>query len=55
MITKYGADEIGSYSNFITYVKANKLNPKLSSLSGHPRVESLPGKQAQVDWKEDIR
>jgi len=22
---------------------------------GHPRFETAPGKQAQVDWKEDIR
>ena len=55
MVSKYGADEIGSYSNFITYVKANKLKPKASSSTGHPRVELLPGEQAQVDWKEDIR
>ena len=55
MVSKYGADEIGSYSNFITYVKANKSNPKSSSSSWHPRVESLPGEQAQVDWNEDIR
>lgn len=23
-------------------------------LKGHPRFETMPGKQAQVDWKEDI-
>lgn len=55
MVFKYGKDEIGSYSNFINYIKKNKLKPKSTKSSGHPRVETLPGVQAQVDWKEDIK
>ncbi|MGL5253916.1 MAG: IS21 family transposase, partial [Brevinema sp.] len=53
MVNKYGIDTIGTYSNFIAYVKKHKLKPKSSS-KGHPRNETLPGVQAQVDWKEDI-
>lgn len=53
MVTKYGIDEIGSYSNFIAFVKKNKLKPN-SKVTGHPRVETLAGEQAQVDWKEEI-
>ena len=53
MVSKYGIDKIGSYSNFITYVKKNKLVSKTNK-SGHARFETKPGKQGQVDWKEDI-
>ncbi len=53
MVKKYGIEKIGCYTNFIVYVKKHKLKPK-SKLQGHPRVETLPGVQAQVDWKEDI-
>lgn len=44
---------IGTYSNFSKYVKANGLRPQ-KTLKGHPRFETMPGKQAQVDWKEYI-
>ena len=53
MVGKYGIDIIGTYSNFMTYVKKNKLVPKKSNTS-HPRYETIAGKQGQVDWKEDI-
>lgn len=53
MVKKYGIKTIGSYTNFMTYVKKHKLKPD-SKPKGHPRVETLPGVQAQVDWKEDI-
>lgn len=53
MVKKYGADTIGCYTNFIAYIKKHKLKPKSKS-QGHPRVETLPGKQAQVDWKEAV-
>ncbi len=53
MIKKYGIANIGSYTNFIAYVKKHKLKDGNKS-EGHPRVETLPGVQAQVDWKEDI-
>ena len=44
---------IGTYSNFIKYIKSKGLKPKKSE-AGHPRFETEPGIQAQVDWKEDI-
>lgn len=53
MVKKYGIEIIGSYTNFMAYVKNHKLKPSNKS-TGHPRVETLPGLQAQVDWKEDI-
>lgn len=45
--------DIGCYSNFHRYVIQHNLLPKQSS-KGHPRFETPPGKQAQVDWKEDM-
>lgn len=53
MIDTYGYDSIGSYSNFITYIRKNKLFPK-DVTKGHPRFDTPVGKQGQVDWKEDI-
>lgn len=44
---------IGTYSNFIKYIKSKGLKPKKSE-AGHPRFETEPGIQDQVDWKEDI-
>lgn len=46
--------EIGGYSNFLKYAKSRKLAPT-QSCSGHPRFETPPGYQAQVDWKEDLK
>lgn len=46
--------EVGSYSNFSKYIKQKGLKPKEKSV-GHPRFETLPGTQAQVDWKENIK
>jgi len=50
----YDKDVIGTYSNFHKYVVRHKLlinkQPKKTV-----RFETLPGKQAQVDWKEDMR
>ena len=45
--------DIATYSNFNKYVKAKELKPKKTQ-KGHPRYETAPGIQAQVDWKEDI-
>ena len=45
--------DIGSYSNFNKYVVSKGLKPK-KTIKGHPRFETAPGIQAQVDWKEDI-
>lgn len=53
MVTKYGIKSIGSYSNFIRYVKEKQLKTK-AKIVAHPRYEVPMGKQAQVDWKEDI-
>ena len=47
-------ENIGTYSNFNKYVVANNLRPKTAA-KGHPRYETAPGIQAQVDWKEDIK
>ena len=47
-------DEIGTYSNFRKYVKKKGLKPEKKS-KGHPRFETLPGVQAQVDWKENMK
>ncbi|XAM51708.1 hypothetical protein TVTCOM_18200 [Terrisporobacter vanillatitrophus] len=46
--------DIGSYSNFIKYIKSKNLKPT-KKIKGHPRFETPPGKQAQVDWKEDLK
>ena len=53
MVRKYGIAEIGSYSNFIAYVKKRELKSDAKTI-GHPRVETPAGEQAQADWKEDI-
>src|SRR5699024_875842 len=46
--------DIGSYSNFNKYIKKNNLKPTTKT-KGHTRFETPPGKQAQVDWKEDLK
>ena len=46
--------DVGGYSNFNKYIKNNDLKPASKS-KGHPRFETPPGKQAQVDWKEDLK
>jgi transposase len=46
-------DSIGTYSNFRKYVVSRGIAPRKKEL-GHPRFETAPGHQAQVDWKEDI-
>lgn len=46
--------DVGSYSNFNKYIKNNNLKPTSKS-KGHPRYETVPGKQAQVDWKEELK
>ena len=47
-------DEIGTYSNFRKYVKRKGLRVN-KKVKGHPRYETLPGIQAQVDWKENMK
>lgn len=46
--------DVGGYSNFNKYIKNNDLKPAAKS-KGHPRFETPAGKQAQVDWKEDVK
>jgi len=46
-------DSIGSYSNFRKFIVDRGLAPR-KKVSGHPRFETLPGVQAQADWKEDM-
>lgn len=46
--------DVGTYSNFNKYIKNNGLRPA-SKTKGHPRFETPPGKQAQADWKEDLK
>jgi len=53
LVDKYSKERIGSYSNFQKYIvnkEIQKNNKNLKTV----RYETLPGKQAQVDWKEDI-
>ncbi len=45
--------DIGTYSNFNKYIKSKGLKP-VKTPAGHPRFETAPGIQAQVDWKEDV-
>lgn len=45
--------QIGTYSNFNKYLKRNGIKPNKTP-KGHPRFETAPGYQAQVDWKEDV-
>ena len=45
--------DIGTYSNFNKYIKSKGLKPVKTAV-GHPRFETAPGIQAQVDWKEDV-
>ena len=47
-------NDIGTYSNFNKYIKTKELKPK-KKINRHARFETPPGKQAQVDWKEDIK
>lgn len=49
---KYGST-IGTYSNFKKYIKSRGIGPHKTE-KGHPRFETEPGLQAQVDWKENV-
>lgn len=54
LLSKYGEKEIGSYSNFMSYCKKNKLTHDKNP-AGNPKYETEPGDLAEVDWKESIR
>ena len=45
--------DIGTYSNFNKYINSKGLKP-VKTPKGHPRFETAPGIQAQVDWKENV-
>ena len=51
---KYGAENIGSYSNFRHYTSNHNLKP-VKTLKPHVRYETKPGQQLQVDWKENLK
>lgn len=51
---KYGAEIFKSYSTFSHYMSRNGLKVK-NKLSAHPRYETPPGQQLQVDWKESLK
>lgn len=53
LVNKYGIDSIGSYSNFKTYCRKNKLTAQKDDTVA-PRYETDPGDMAQIDWKEEI-
>ena len=40
--------DIGTYSNFNKYIKSKGLKP-VRTVAGHPRFETAPGIQAQID------
>lgn len=54
LLSQYGEKEIGSYTNFMSYCKKNKLSPDKIS-AGNPKYETEPGDLAEVDWKESIK
>lgn len=45
---------IGSYSNFKTYIKKHEL-VEIKNKNATPRFETKKGEQLQFDWKEDIK
>ena len=53
MCDKYGRDRIGKYSTFRTYIW-NKGIKVGTSKKAHVRFETPPGRQLQVDWKENM-
>ena len=53
LIDKFDLENVGTYSNFHAYVVKHKFLISKNN-SKTVRFETLPGKQAQVDWKEDI-
>lgn len=51
---KYGEDEFRNYSTFVHFINDNKLAEAHGAVQPHVRYETAPGKQLQVDWKEDL-
>jgi len=54
IVKRYGYEKVGCYCNFYHYVKKHEY-VRAKKEKGHPRYETAAGKQAQIDWKEDIR
>lgn len=50
---KYGEDVFACYSTFAHYLQRKKLENS-RELKVHPRYETGPGIQLQLDWKEDL-
>jgi len=53
IVKKYGAERVGCYCNFYHYVRKHEY-VTVKNEKSHPRYETAAGKQAQIDWKEDI-
>lgn len=53
LVDKYTVENIETYSNFHKYVIKKKFLVNKNN-SKTVRYETLPGKQAQVDWKENM-
>lgn len=51
---KYGEDVFRSYSTFTHLLKEKQIDGRLTVSTPHPRFETPPGKQLQVDWVEDL-
>jgi transposase len=53
IVKKYGSEKVGCYCNFYHYVRKHDYAPD-KKVKWHPRYETEAGKQAQIDWKEEI-
>lgn len=51
---KYGQEVFRSYSTFSHLLKEKQIDGRIASSTPHPRFETSPGKQLQVDWVEDL-
>lgn len=51
---KYGNTTFHSYSSFSHYLQFKELRKKVD-MKVHLRYETEPGKQLQLDWKEDLK
>lgn len=54
MLKKYGDSFQGNYGGFRHYCWREDLIVKTKNRTVHPRYETPPGKQLQIDWKENI-
>lgn len=45
----------GTYEGLKSYIRANGIGTPAGAGAAHPRFETGPGEQLQVDWKEGLR